>query len=235
MSTTTGRTRGHPCSNRRTAQAARPPRTARRRAIVSAGICAARLFAGLPTIAQRNGRVDESNRTPILVLVSGALWFGCGFGVGAAEAQDFESGAFRLAAGHQAAPVEPPYAKWEIFGGAGVVRTETALVTGQVGANVWMSRHWGAGISHLARHRVSLFSIRYRLRLYDGRTELHIGASPVQLWTHSGSFGFGTTPTFDFSVGRRIYRGFGGRFGLAVGCGEGGYVHPMGLAFWSFD
>ena len=232
MSTTTGRTRGHPRSDRRSGKTARPPRVARPRAIAVAGVSSVRLFAGLPTAAQpqRNVRVDESNRTLILILVSGALWVG----VGAAEAQDLRVERSVLPPALQA-PAEPPYAKWEIFGGAGVVRTDTALVTGQVGANVWMSRHWGAGISHLARHRVSLFSIRYRLKLYDGRTELHIGASPVQLWTHSGSFGFGTTPTFDFSVGRRTHQGFGVRFGLAVGCGEGGYVHPMGLAFWSFD
>lgn len=233
---TTGPTREHPRSDCRTGKTARPPRVARRRAIAVAGVSAVRLFAGLPTAAQpqRNGRVDGSNRTLILILVSGALWFGCGFGAGAADAQDSRVERSVLRSALQT-PAEPPYATWEIFGGAGVVRTDTALMTGQVGANVWMSRHWGAGISHLARHRVSLFSIRYRLKLYDGRTELHIGASPVQLWTHSGSFGFGTTPTFDFSVGRRIHQGFGVRFGLAVGCGEGGYVHPMGLAVWSFD
>lgn len=176
-----------------------------------------------------------SNRTRIFVLVSGVLLFGCGFGVGAAEAQDSSAERFGLPSPLQASPAEPPYAKAEIFGGAGVVRTDTALVIRQVGANFWMARHWGAGISHWAGLGASALSIRYRLKLYDGRTELHAGASPVLLAKYPGGFEIETLPVFDVFVGRRFHRRFGVRFGLAIGTGDGAFLQPTGLAFWSFD
>lgn len=236
MGTTTGRSMAPLRSDHRTAQAARPLRVARRRALADPGVCTARWFAGLPVAKpQRNGRTDESDRTRILVLVSGVLLFGCGFGVGAAEAQDSSTERFGLPSPLQASSAEPPYAKAEIFGGAGVVRTDTALVIRQVGANFWMARHWGAGISHWAGLGASALSVRYRLKLYDGRTELHAGASPVIFAKYRGGFEIETLPVFDVFVGRRFHRRFGVRFGLAVGTGEGAFLQPTGLAFWSFD
>lgn len=184
---------------------------------------------------RRNGRTDESDRTRIFVLVSGVLLFGCGFGVGAAEAQDSSAERFGLLSPLQVSPAEPPYAKAEIFGGAGLIYTETRTLKGQVGATVWMARHWGAGISHWADTGASALSIRYRLKLYDGRTELHAGASPVIFAKYRGGFEIETLPVFDVFVGRRFHRRFGVRFGLAVGVGEGAFLQPTGLAFWSFD
>ena len=141
----------------------------------------------------------------------------------------------------QAPPAQPRDARVEILGGAGVVFTDTARLWPHVGANVWMTRHWGVGISHLSwtdnpiGSGVSLFSIRYRLKLYGGRMELHAGASPVALSKYRTGFEIEKVPVFDFSMGGRFHRGFGVRFGLAVGVGDGAFIQPMGLAFWSFD
>ena len=141
----------------------------------------------------------------------------------------------------QAPPAQPRDARVEILGGAGVAFTDTARLWPRVGANVWMTRHWGVGISHLSRtgnpigSGVSLFSIRYRLKLYDDRTELHAGASPVALSKYRTGFEIEKVPVFDFSMGWRFHRGFGVRFGLAVGVGGGAFIQPMGFAFWSFD
>ena len=152
-------------------------------------------------------------------------------GAAAAEAQE----------SRQAPPAQPRDARVEILGGAGVAFTDTARLWPRVGANVWMTRHWGVGISHLSRtgnpigSGVSLFSIRYRLKLYDDRTELHAGASPVALSKYRTGFEIEKVPVFDFSMGRRFHRGFGVRFGLAVGVGGGAFIQPMGFAFWSFD
>ena len=182
--------------------------------------------------------VDESNRTLILVLLSGVLWLG--FGMDAAVAQDSRADRFVLESARQAPPAEPRDARVEILGGVAVLRTDTTLPMRQVGANVWMTRHWGVGISHLSwtgyptgGGATALFSIRYRLKLYDRRTELHVGASPVALSKYRAGFEFEKTAFFDFSVGRRLHRGFDVRFGLGV-AGEGGFV-PTGLAFWAFD
>ena len=186
----------------------------------------------------QNKFVDESNRTLILVLLSGVLWLG--LGMDAAEAQDSRADRFVLESARQAPPAEPRDARVEILGGVAVLRTDTTLPMRQVGANVWMTRHWGVGISHLSwtgyptgGGATALFSIRYRLKLYDRRTELHVGASPVALSKYRAGFEFEKTAFFDFSVGRRLHRGFGVRFGLGV-AGEGGLV-PTGLAFWAFD
>ena len=183
--------------------------------------------------SSHNTSVDESDRTLILILVAGALWGGCG--VSSVEAQDSRAESFSRPSPLQAAPAEPPYAKAEIFGGAGAVRTDTARWIGQVGANFWMARHWGAGISHWARHGASALSIRYRLKLYDGRTELHAGASPMQFVKYPLGMEIETLPICDVFVGRRIHRCFGVRFGLVVGAGDGAFLQPTGLAFWSFD
>ena len=169
--------------------------------------------------------VDESNRTPILVLLSGVLWLG--FGTDAAGAQDSRAERFVLESARQAPPAEPRDARVEILGGVAVLRTDTTLPMRQVGVNVWMTRHWGLGISHQSwtgyptGGATALFSIRYRLKLYDGRTELHVGAGPVALSKYRAGFEFEKTAFFDFSVGRRLHRGFGVRFGLGV-AGEGG-------------
>ena len=175
--------------------------------------------------------MSQCNRMLILVVLPPVLWFG----VGAAKAQDSRVERFGLPSALQAAPAEPPYAKAEIFGGTGLIYTETKTLKGQVGANVWMTRHWGASISHWADLGASAFSIRYRLKLYDGRTELHAGASPVLLVEYPGGLEIETLPVFDVFVGRRIHRGFGVRFGLAVGVGDGAFLQPAALAFWSFD
>lgn len=183
--------------------------------------------------------VDEFNRTLILVLLSGVLWLG--FGTDAAEAQDSRAERFVLESARQAPPAQPRDARVEILGGAGVVFTDTARLWPRVGANVWMTRHWGVGVSHLSwtgnpiGSGISLFSIRYRLKLYDDRTELHAGASPVALAKYRTGFEIEKVPVFDFSMGRRFHRGFGVRFGLAVGVGGGAFIQPMGFAFWSFD
>ena len=194
MSTTTNRTRGHPCLDHRTAQAARPSRVARRRAI-AAGVCVARL--------------------------SGALLFGCGFGVGAAEAQD---------------------SRVDLFGGAGVlVLDHSRRPTADLGANVWISRHWGGSIRQTIGKReygtalVTNLGIRYRVALYDGRTELHFGASPVAFSVYKGRFDADVAAMVDVFAGRRLSRRFGVGFGLSTFIGDGAFFHPMGLAFWSFD
>lgn len=235
MSATTDGSRGHPRSD--TAPRRRLCRRGSRIGApsLSPASARARLLDGLPPVAQprRNGRLDESDRTLILILVAGALWGGCG--VSSVEAQDSRATSFSRPSPLQAAPAEPPYAKAEIFGGAGVIRTDTARWIGQVGANFWMARHWGAGISHWARHGASALSIRYRLKLYDGRTALHAGASPVQFVKYPLGMEIETLPIFDVFVGRRIHRRFGVRFGLAVGAGDGAFLQPTGLAFWSFD
>ena len=168
----------------------------------------------------------------ILALLSAALLFGAA--ADSAETQE----ATLPPPGSQP---EPPDARAEIFGGAGASRTDTTLLMRQIGANVWMTRHWGVSISHWSwtgyptGGGISLFSIRYRLKLYDGRTELHAGASPVQLSIYRTGSEIETVPVFDVFVGRRIHRRFGVRFGLAVGVGEGAFLQPTGLAFWSFD
>ena len=149
--------------------------------------------------------VDESNRTLILVLLSGVLWLG--FGMGLAEAQDSRAERFVLESARQAPPAEPRDARVEILGGVAVLRTDTTLPMRQVGANVWMTRHWGLGISHQSwtgyptGGATALFSIRYRLKLYDGRTELHVGAGPVALSKYRAGFEFEKTGVFRFFRG----------------------------------
>ena len=163
--------------------------------------------------------VDESNRTLILIVLSGFLWF-C---VASAEAQD---------------------SRVELFGGPGMlVSDEGKRPTADFGTDVWISRRWGGSIWHTLANRydgskavVTMLSIRYRTKLYDGRTELHVGASPVAFSIADGDFRSAVAlPLFDLFVGRKISRHVGVRFGVSVLVGDGAFVHPMALGVWSFD
>lgn len=163
--------------------------------------------------------LDESNRTLILIVLSGLLWF-C---VAPDEAQD---------------------SRVELFGGPGMFVSDGGKrPTAEFGADVWISRRWGGSVRHTLANRhdgskgvVTTLSIRHRTELYDGRTELHVGASPVAFSMADGDFRSAVAlPISDLFVGRKISPRVGVRFGVSVLVGDGAFAQPMALGVWSFD
>lgn len=168
---------------------------------------------GERTMSQRN----RTFLTRFLAVLSVVLWLG----VGVAEAQD---------------------SRVDLFGGAGVLVLDNSRpATANLGANVWFARHWGGSVwSTIGRREygtavVTNLGIRYRVALYDGRTELHVGASPVAFSAYEGRFDTDVAAMVDVFAGRRLSRRFGVGFGLSTFIGDGAFFHPMGLVFWSFD
>lgn len=141
-----------------------------------------------------------------------------------------------------AATAEAQDSRVDLFGGGGVlVLDHSRRPTANLGANVWFARHWGGSVwSTIGRREygtaiVTNLGIRYRVALYDGRTELHVGTSPVAFSAYEGRFDTGVAAMVDVFAGRRLSRRFGVGFGLSAFIGDGAFFHPMGLAFWSFD
>lgn len=158
-------------------------------------------------------------RTLILAVLLVISWLG--IGAAAAEAQESRA---------------------DVFGGAGVlVLDDRNAPAANLGADVWMSRHWGGSVWQTVGRReygtavVVNLGIRYRIALYDGRAELQVGSSPVAFSVYEGRSDVGVFPTVDVFTGWRISRRFGVRFGLSALVGDGAFFHPMGLAVWSFD
>ena len=141
-----------------------------------------------------------------------------------------------------AAAAEAQESRVDVFGGAGVlVLDDRNAPAANLGADVWMSRHWGGSVWQTVGRRgygtavVINLGIRYRIALYDGRAELQVGSSPVAFSVYEGRSDVGVFPTVDVFTGWRISRRFGVRFGLSALVGDGAFFHPMGLAVWSFD
>lgn len=156
-------------------------------------------------------------RIQFLVVLSAFLWLG----VGAAEAQNSQV---------------------DLFAGGGVLMLDHSRpATANLGANVWFSQHWGGSVWSTMGHReygtavVTNLGIRYRIALYDGRTEFHVGTSPVAFSAYEGRFDADVTTVVDVFGGRRLSQRFGVGFGLSAFIGDGAFFHPMGLVFWSFD
>lgn len=165
------------------------------------------------TMSRRN----RTFLTQSLAVPAAVLWFGAG----AAEAQDSQV---------------------DLFAGGGVVMLDGRRpATAVLGANLWFARHWGGSVRSAIGQReygtavVTNLGIRYRVALYDGRTELHVGAAPVAFSAYEGRFDTDVAAMFDVFAGRRLSRRFGVGFGLSAFIGDGAFFHPMGLAFWSFD
>ncbi|MCY4510494.1 MAG: hypothetical protein OXG35_26580 [Acidobacteria bacterium] len=135
-----------------------------------------------------------------------------------------------LCVGLNAAAQEPR--RFDVFAGGGVLHLGSSTPTVQVGGGVWVTPHWRVGARLENGGLLGLLSTHLRAPIDDG-VDLLVGATPV--WYSPGN-SFVLPVAEIFVSGRAVPRlrvEFGAGFTLLAP--DGGFIHWMGRAVYSFD
>lgn len=120
--------------------------------------------------------------------------------------------------------------RFDVFAGGGVVVHDTSFIAPQVGGGVWVGQHLRVG-GRLGMVGVGLLSTHLRLPLTDD-ADLLVGTTPIwcapdqDIWI---------APAAEVFASARISPRLRVEFGPSIYVGDGGFVHLMGRAVYSFD
>ena len=168
--------------------------------------------------------MNTSNRKLILgVMLSGLM----AFAAAAAEAQ--ESGVEGVGAGAFVTE-KTPRLRADVFAGGGIVIHDEEAPVVHVGGGIWMTRNLRVS-GRLDHGHIAFLSVHYRIRMTDD-WGLLVGTSPV--WFQPG-WGGDVSPIMEALVSRRISPRFRVRFGTSMLLADGGFIHLLGRAVYSFD
>ena len=122
---------------------------------------------------------------------------------------------------------------WDVFGGGGILMTDSPYPLGNLGASGWVTQHLAVGgrIEWTDNYAVSLLSIHGRIKM-SGEWDLLVGSSPVGYTSWGEAF---RGPIVDVLAGRRVSARFRVRAGASMLFSDGGHVYLLGQGVWSFD
>ncbi len=120
--------------------------------------------------------------------------------------------------------------RFDVFAGGGVVSHDnTSFASAQVGGGVWAGQYLRVGGRVDKLGFLGLLSAHLRLPLNDD-ADLLVGTTPIwyapDLWI---------APTAEVLASARVAPRLRVEFGPSIFIGDGGFVHLMGRAVYSFD
>ena len=122
--------------------------------------------------------------------------------------------------------------RFDVFAGGGVVlHDRTSFATAQVGGGVWVGQHLRVGGRFDKLGFLGLLSAHLRLPLGEG-ADLLVGTTPI--W-YAPDRDIWIAPPAEAFASARISPRLRVEFGPSIYIGDGGFVHLMGRAVYSFD
>ena len=121
--------------------------------------------------------------------------------------------------------------RFDVFAGGGVVVHDTSFASAQVGGGVWAGQYLRVGGRFDKLGFLGLLSAHLRLPLNDD-ADLLVGTTPI--W-YAPDQDIWIAPAAEAFASARISPMLRVEFGTSIFIGDGGFVHLMGRAVYSFD